>query len=207
MVDELDASIVRVLSRELPKSVSSASVSITFATPGPQFPPDSLSLPAINFFLYALRQNLGLTSNVPVIERTGDRTVRRSPPPIMMDASYLVTVWTAGESAAAVADEHRILTAVLQVLMAHPSLPAGDLGESMKKFSPPACAVGFGTLPDPRALSGRQKLSTIYTVTFALPVLEAEETGIVTERVIDLSLRDKASDGPKVPTPPSTQKQ
>ena len=211
MVDELDASIARVLDRELPKSVYPAPISITFATPGPQFPPDSLTLPAIDFFLYDLRQNLGLRSNVPVIERTDNGSVRRAPPPIAMDASYLVTVWTDEQSAAAVADEHRIFAVVLQVLMAHPTLPADDLGESMKKLSPPTCTVGSGILQDPTqawpALAGRQKLSTTYTVTFTMPVPQGEEIGIVTDKRIELSLLHNPDAGPIVSTTPAVKNQ
>jgi len=206
MVDELDGSIARVLDRELPKSVYPGPISITFAAPGPQFPPDSLTLPAIDFFLYDLRQNLGLRSNVPVIERTDSGSVRRAPAPIVMDASYLVTVWTAEQNVAAVADEHRIFTAVLQVLMAHPTLSPDDLGEPMKKLSPPTCTVGSGILQNPSqtwpALAGRQKLSTTYTVTFTMPVLQGEEIGIVTERRIELSLLDNPDAEPIVSTTP-----
>jgi hypothetical protein len=192
MVDELDASIARVLDRELPKSVHPTPVSISFATPSVQFPPDSLTLPAINFFLYDLQQNLGLRRNDPVIERTQNGSVRRAPWPALMDASYLVTVWTDEKSETATADEHRIFTAVVQVLMAHPTLPVEDLGESMKEFNSPTCAVGSGMLQNLsqawQALAGRQKLSTTFTVTFSMPVVKWQEVTIVTDNRIELGL-------------------
>jgi hypothetical protein len=192
VVDELDASIVRVLNRELPKSVYPAQVSISFAAPDAQFPPDSLTLPAINFFLYDLRQNFALHRNDPVIERTENGSVRRAPAPIVMNASYLVTVWTDEQKPIATAEEHRIFTALLQVLMAYSTFQPEDLGDTMKKLSPPTCVVGGGMLQTPgqawQALAGRQKLSTTYTVTFEMPVLQPEEITLVTDKRLEFGL-------------------
>jgi Pvc16 N-terminal domain len=192
MVDELDASIARVLARDLPKDVHPTPVAVSFATPTPEFPPESQALPVINFFLYDLRQNLGLRRNERIIERAQNGSVRRTPSPVPMDASYMITVWTDPKTETAVSDEHRIFTAVLQVLMAHPTLSAEDLGDSMKGQTAPACTVGPGLLQDPsqvrEALAGRQKLTTTYTVTFPLPVLGPEDTKIVTDKRIELTL-------------------
>jgi hypothetical protein len=191
MVDELDASIVRFIDRELPRSIHPTPITVSFATPPLQLPTDSLKPPVINFFLYSLQQNLGLRRNDPIIERQNN-SVRRAPPPVLMDASYLITVWTDDKSDSATADEHRIFAGLLQVLMANSTLPAQDLGESMKNVSPPTCVVGSGLLQMPsqawQALGGQQKLSTTFTVTFEMPVIQPEEAAIVKERRIESGL-------------------
>src|SRR5947209_18899707 len=94
MIDELDASIARVLARDLPQDVHPTPVAISFATPTPEFPPESQTLPVIDFFLYDLRQNSGLRRNDRILERAQNGAVRRMPSPVPMDASYIVTVWT-----------------------------------------------------------------------------------------------------------------
>jgi hypothetical protein len=196
MVDELDASIVRVLERDLPKDLHPTPVAISFDAPTPEFPPAAQTLPVINFFLYDLRQNLGLRRNDRIIGRAQNGSVRRTPSPVPMDASYMVTVWTDPKTETAVSDEHRIFTAVLQVLMAHPTLSAEDLGDSMKGQAAPTCTVGPGLLPDlgqvRQALAGRQKLATTYAVTFPLPILGPEDTAVVTDTRIELTILQEA---------------
>ncbi|HZA23826.1 MAG TPA: hypothetical protein VFA32_14705, partial [Dehalococcoidia bacterium] len=54
MIDDLDRSLEVLLRRELPQDLA-GQVTISFATPDDQFPPSSVSLPAIDLFLYDIR--------------------------------------------------------------------------------------------------------------------------------------------------------
>ena len=64
---------------------------ISFATPDDQFPSQSITLPAIDLFLYDVRENLELRSNEVSIERRGDGTATRTRPSVRVDLSYLIT--------------------------------------------------------------------------------------------------------------------
>ena len=68
MIDDLDKTIATLLRRELPPSLAQQ-VQISFATPDDQFPPQSVTLPAIDLFLYDVRENLELRSNEVYVER------------------------------------------------------------------------------------------------------------------------------------------
>jgi len=61
MIDDLDKTLEELLTRELPpqwfKEESSTKVTISFATPDDQFPPTSVTLPAIDLFLYDVRRS------------------------------------------------------------------------------------------------------------------------------------------------------
>jgi len=73
MIDDLDKSLEQLLRSELPPSLV-AQVAITFATPGDQFPPASVALPAVDLFLYDVRENRDLRSNEWQLERRSDGT-------------------------------------------------------------------------------------------------------------------------------------
>jgi hypothetical protein len=62
MIKDLDKTIAALLRRDLPPALV-GQVQISFATPDDQFPPQSVTLPAIDLFLYDVRENLELRSN------------------------------------------------------------------------------------------------------------------------------------------------
>jgi hypothetical protein len=195
MVDELDAWIFRLFDGKLPKSILKTPISISFAAPSKEFPPASLALPAVNFFLYDLRLNVDKRRNDLVMERLPNGSLRRTPAPLPMDASYLVSVWTDEKSPKAETEEHRIFGAILQVLLATSTFSADDLRDPMKDLSPPpVCRVSAGSLLDPsqtwQALGGRQKLSTTWTVTFQLPVPKYDDVPLVTDKRVSVALWD-----------------
>ncbi len=62
MITDLDKTIEELLSREL-VSIIGMPVSICFDVPDGNFPPSSVTLPAIDLFLYDIRENTELRSN------------------------------------------------------------------------------------------------------------------------------------------------
>jgi uncharacterized protein DUF4255 len=68
MIDDLDRTLEELLRRELPPDLVTQ-VTISFVTPDDQFPPSSVSLPAIDLFLYDLRENRELRTNEWQLER------------------------------------------------------------------------------------------------------------------------------------------
>src|SRR5262245_62828407 len=92
MIKDLDETIAALLRRDLPPTLAKQ-VQISFATPDDQFPPQSVTLPAIDMFLYDVRENLELRSNEFYVQRMSDGTSTKTRAPVRVDFSYLVTAW------------------------------------------------------------------------------------------------------------------
>lgn len=90
MINDLDKTLEELLKQELPQELVSQ-VTISFATPDDQFPPSSVSLPAIDLFLYDLRENLELRSNEWIVERHSNGMAFKKRPPVRVECSYLIT--------------------------------------------------------------------------------------------------------------------
>ena len=56
MINDLDSTLRTLLKRELPPYLASQ-VSISFDPPDDQFPPQAITLPAIDLFLYDVRED------------------------------------------------------------------------------------------------------------------------------------------------------
>jgi hypothetical protein len=190
MIEDLDRSLEELLRLELPP-VLVDQVTISFATPDDQFPPASVSLPAIDLFLYDVRENADLRSTDWLLERTGDGTARTHAPPVRVDCSYLITGWPSESSTTRAQDEHRLLGEVLLVLLRHRTLPDGVLQGSLLSAEPPlpASTLQPGRLQSMaefwQALGGKPKAALNYTVT--IPVVPGEPVPaapLVTEKVI-----------------------
>src|SRR5260370_12526339 len=121
MIDDLDKTIEELLKRELPASLVQQ-VSITFATPDSKFPPTSVTLPAVNLFLYDIRENLELRDVEWTIDSNNGTPVRKRPL-VRLDCSYLVTAWPNPASNPAAPDGHRLLPEVMRGLMRHRTIP------------------------------------------------------------------------------------
>jgi hypothetical protein len=182
VIVDLDATIERLLRTGLPGDLLDQ-VGITFETPDDQFPPASVTLPAIDLFLYDVRENTDLRSAQPIVERTQNGTRRRRPP-VRVDCSYLITAWATDSSTNRAQDEHRILGSVIQVLLRHQTLPAAVLQGGLKEQEPPlpVAMLQPGRLQSVaefwQALGGKPKAAVNYTVTVAFESLEAMETGL-----------------------------
>jgi hypothetical protein len=188
MIDDLDKSLQELLKRELPKSLVDQ-VTISFATPDDQFPPSSVKLPAIDLFLYDVRENRELRSNEWIVERNNGRAIQK-PPPIRVDCSYLVTAWASESSTTPAYDEHHLLGEVMKVMLRHSTLPADILQGNLKGQEPPlpTAALQPGQLQSMgefwQALGGKPKAALNYTVTIGVQPFEAIEVPVVLEKII-----------------------
>jgi Pvc16 N-terminal domain len=180
MIDDLDRTLEELLKRGLPADLVSQ-VTISFAAPDDQFPPSSVTPPAVDLFLYDVRENRELRSGEWAVERHGGAAVR-VPPAVRVDCSYLVTAWASAGSTTPARDEHRLLGEVMKVLLRYEVLPAEVLQGSLRGQEPPlpASTLQPGRLQSLgefwQALGGKPKAALSYTVTISVipgPPVEA----------------------------------
>lgn len=184
MFHELDSTLAELLKRELPPSLVQQ-VSISFATPDGQFPPPSVTLPAIDLFLYEIAQNHDLRSFDADVERGADGRAVRTPAPARVDCHYLVTAWAKSGVTLPEQDEHRMLGEVMRVLLRHRTIPREALRGSLKEqalpvralVSPPSVQQSRGDFW--QALGGKPKAAFHYMLTIAMVVHEPEAAGSV----------------------------
>ena len=169
MIHDLDKSLKALLQHLVNKRIVQE---ISFATPDDQFGP---SLPAVNLFLYDVRENNDLRSNEWLSEWRRDHPGDQRLPPVRVDCSYLVTAW-AGD----IAEEHHVLGEVMRLLLNHPKIPEENLKGSLEnaELPLPATALQPGKLQSPnefwQALGGKPKVAFDFTVTIAMPALIIE---------------------------------
>ena len=154
-----------------------------FEAPDDRFAPN---LPAVNLFLYDVRENRELRSNERLVERRSDGKAFIQAAPARVDCSYLITAWAGG-----VDTEHQLLGAVLAALLRHPTLPADmRYGVLAQQDLPlPTTALQPGLLQSLgefwQALGGKPKAALHYTVTVSVAVQEPVEAAPpVTEKQI-----------------------
>lgn len=173
MIDDLDRTLETLLKRELPADLVSQ-VTITFATPDDHFPPPSVKLPAIDLFLYDVRENRDLRTSEWRVERRIDGTAVRRPPIVRVDCSYLVTAWASTSSMSPWRDEHRMLGEVMKALLRHATIPPAVLQGGLQGQEPPlpAATLQPGRLQSLaefwQALGGKPKATLSYTVTMGV---------------------------------------
>jgi hypothetical protein len=192
MLHDLDATLRALLDGEL----STENVAISFAAPDDQFPPSSVILPAVDFFLYDIRENTELRDPQWTVEQVGDHFVR-SRPPVRVVCSYLITAWPSDSAPDPAADEHQLLGEVMRVLLRHRKLPAAYLQGELTGQEPPLPASiitearlqSLGELW--QAMGGRPKTALHYAVTVSVDVGEPEPAGPVVERaVVEVSRKE-----------------
>lgn len=190
MIADLDETLRQLLRRDLAAN-GFEGVEISFEAPGREWSAQ-LSVPTVNLFLYDLResddQRLAEWETVKGAEGVAD--VR---PPMRLDLSFAVTAWTRD-----VEDEHRLLSQVISILFAYPSLPAdvlvGRLGEHAWQPFPLSTRVGR-----PRATGGPEfwtALGTTYKASIDFRVTLSVASGTTLERgpevrLPTVSLRDR----------------
>ena len=194
MINDLDKTLKELLKQELPQELVSQ-VTISFDTPDDQFPPSSVTLPAIDLFLYDVRENRELRSNEWIVKRESNGTATKKRPPVRVECSYLITAWPSESAPNPAQDEHHLLGEVMKVLLRHPTIPAGILQGGLKGQEPPLPAITLqpGRLQSLgefwQALGGKPKAALNYTVTIGVEVHKAVEIG---PPVIDKRLKFKS---------------
>ncbi|MFY1671351.1 DUF4255 domain-containing protein [Plantactinospora sp. WMMB334] len=187
MFQDLDATLAALVEGEL----ALPGITISFATPDDQFPPSGVTLPAIAFFLYDIRENHELRINQWENVRQPPGMVTRRRVPARVDCSYLVTAWPNESAPNPAQDEHRLLGDVLRVLLRHREIPEDYLRGELIGHQPPLRALvtaesqlqGIGEFW--QAMGGRPKAVLHYSVTLSVDVFDSTEVGPeVTETVI-----------------------
>jgi hypothetical protein len=121
-IADLDEGLRTLLKRELGQH-GFEGVEIAFEAPSKEWS-GKLTNPAVNLFLYDLRQSSeGATRQTTT--RRGNGITMTVGPPLRLDLTYAVTSWTK-----AVEDEHRLLSQVLAILYSYTDLPSDILGAS-----------------------------------------------------------------------------
>jgi len=192
VIDDLDRTVEELLRRELPPALVEQ-VAISFAAPDSEFPPSAVTLPAIDLFLYDVRENMELRSTQWLVERKDDGTGTRTRSPVRVDCSYLITAWSSESSTTRPLDEHRLLSEVMKVLLRHPTIPDVLLQGSLKGQEPPLPCTTLqpGRLQSVgefwQALGGKPKAALNYTVTIGVVPVRPIETEVpVMEKTLKL---------------------
>ena len=180
MFHDLDNTVAELLRRTLPPDFV-RQVNFTFATPDGQFPPTAVTLPAIDLFLYAFKENRELRSTEPSFERRTDGAVVRTPPPLRIDCYYLITAWPR-KSDTADQDEHRMLGEVMLALVRYAQIPEQLLQGSMRQQPIALSAAILRTTEERRgdfwqALGGKPRAAFDYRVTIAVDTGSPEDAG------------------------------
>jgi hypothetical protein len=187
MFQYLDATLSKLVQAEL----SLRNVAISFAGPDDQFPPQTVTLPAIAFFLYDIRENLELRDKQWETEIQAGGVATRKRVPVRVDCSYLITAWPGSAAPDPTGDEHTLLGEVLKVLLRHRRIPREYLQGELIDQEPPVRAkvIGGSQLQSLgefwQAMGGTPKAMLHYAITISVDVFEAEDAGPrVTEKVI-----------------------
>ncbi len=193
MIKALDQTLKTLLLRDLPFTLANQ-VQISFATPDNQFPPQSVTLPAIDLFLYDVRENLELRSSEVYLNRRGDGTATQERAPARVDFSYLITAWPSESVPDAAEDEHHLLGEVMCVLLRHRTIPEEVLQGVLKKqtYPLPVTSLQPGRLQSLgefwQALGGKPKAALNYQITLSVDVSVPEEVRLVTEKVLKIRM-------------------
>ncbi|HNP26338.1 MAG TPA: DUF4255 domain-containing protein [Nitrosomonas sp.] len=193
MINDLDATLRALLYKGLPP-VLAEQVQISFATPDDQFPHQSVTLPAIDLFLYDIRENQELRSNEVFLDYHSDGTATRIPAPIRIDFSYLITAWPSESVQVPAEDEHHLLGEVMRVLVRHTHIPKSILQGELTGQEPmlPVVSLQAGRLQSLgefwQALGGKPKAALTLQVTISVASAEPEKVTPVTDKKIKIRM-------------------
>jgi hypothetical protein len=187
---DLDSTIRELLIRHVPLSTSE--IDVSFDAPDREWS-GRLSRPAVNCFLYDIRENLHLRETSWDVERTNGNFTKKKVP-LRFDVTYQVTVW-----ARAAEDEHRLLWRVLGALARNPQLPDDVLQGGLKEQPFPITAKAAQPEQTPRnmseiwqAIDNRIRPSITYVLTLALDPNLVETVPPVLTRTTTLERLDEA---------------
>ena len=196
MIRDLDLTIRELLETRAPTGAELAGADIVFDLPDADWRA-GLGQLTVDCYLYDLRENAELRTQEPLVHRSADLTrASRLRPPARVDCSYCITAWSTA-TADPVLEEHRVLSQVLRILLANPSVPADVLQGSLATQIPPyptviAAADGIRNQPDFwGALDQQLKPSLNYVVTLALMLDDEPEPADMTRVVEEVEVIDR----------------
>jgi hypothetical protein len=150
MLDHLDEALELFLEREL-CGIWEKLPKISFATPDGDFISTVQQL-TLNLFLYNIQENLEYRNNgwqtaKSIEQSNGDnkaRKITRTPFPLRVDCSYLVTAWAKGATPEdQKQQEHELLGEVMRVLMRYRQLPTNLLQGCLEGQELPIRVLGL----------------------------------------------------------------
>ncbi|MBS2964019.1 DUF4255 domain-containing protein [Actinocrinis puniceicyclus] len=164
MILETDQALLAVTKTRV---LGNAAVTVTFDPPARPWI-QALKTPAVNFFLFDIRENSHRREVMyEQVRDEGGKVVGHRPPALRYDLHYTVTVW-----GAPIAMEHRILALVLRCFGALPTVPRALLPEALARLPH---EVHLSTAPGTKRgmflnLAGEVKAGFELTATVAMPV-------------------------------------
>lgn len=192
MLQDLHRGLTALLRAELPEDMR-AQIGISFATPGEDFPPAGVNLPAINMFLYDMSQNPDLRQSGAGWEQQAPGQFSRTPDPYRIACHYIVTAWAREGTPSPEEDEFRLLGEAMRALLRYRILPPVAVTGELARIGYPihVRALEGGRLGSPgefwQALGGKPRPFFNYSLTFALPVGDPEvSTAAVRETRVDI---------------------
>lgn len=208
MIEDLDASIKALLEYEL--ADTHPDLSISFESPDNNFPSGVVNTPAVDLFLYDIRENLELRHNEMFFHQTApDGTTELKREPVLVECTYLITAWSDATATAAI-DEQVIISNVIRALYRHVSIPDTLPDKTDPDGAPVQILQGHlvGADPLPRAftiqtghmqnpsefwsaMGGKPKPQCNYQVTFAMDVFAAFPSEFINR--VNMNLREGSS--------------
>jgi len=188
MISDLDETLKQLLIKK--GGLDPTEVDISFDMPDREWSA-SISKPTINLYLYDIHENKDLRNNQwAVTSNSGFAT--RTKPPIRVDLSYLITVWTNDA-----ADQHRLLGHLLATLFRYQELPSDLLQGILKQISYSILTVTAqedGILRNAAdfwgALDNQLKPSINYIVTIPVETDLALTAPIVYTKLVEVKVPD-----------------
>jgi hypothetical protein len=187
MIADLDETLKQLLIKKVP--LNPAEVNISFDMPGREWSA-AVSKPTVNIYLYDIHENHDLRNNEWRVERNNGIATKKKPP-VRVDLSYLITVWTNDTY-----DQHRLLAHLLATLFRYPELPEELLPESLKGLEYPlstATAQPDGVLRNSAdfwsALDNQLRPSINYVVTVPVSLDVAFSAPIVHTKTFKFQAR------------------
>jgi len=197
VISDLDETLKQLLIKKVP--LNPREVDISFDMPGREWSA-AISKPTVNIYLYDIHENRDLRDNEWRLERNNGIVTKRKPP-VRVDLSYLITVWTSDT-----ADQHRLLAHLLATLFRYPELPEelllGDLkvlGYSLRTATAQPDGVLRNSADFWSALDNQLKPSINYVVTipvdldvaFSAPIVRTktfrfQHRGALPEQVVQI---------------------
>lgn len=187
MIEDLDASIKALLEYEL--ADIHPNLSFSFESPDNNFPSGIVTTPAVDLFLYDIRENLELRHNEQFFRQAGSAAATAlTREPVLVECTYLITTWSDAVETAS-HDEQVIISDVIRALYRHVSIPDTLPDKTDPNGAPVRILQGglVGADPLPRAftiqaghmqnpsefwsaMGGKPKPQCNYQVTFAMDV-------------------------------------
>jgi hypothetical protein len=185
VINDLDDSLKQFLITKVPLETSK--VIISFDIPDREWAV-SQSKPAVNLYLYDIRENHQLRSYEWNVEKNSNRTATKKKVPSRIDLSYAITVWTKDA-----VDEHRLMGYLLTTLLRFPILPQEVLQGTLKDLEYPiqvSAAQPDGLFKTPAdywsALDNKLKPSINYVITLPIDLDIAITAPVVSTKTIEV---------------------